>query len=149
MIISGPWAWANLRQSDIDFGLAPMPGVNGKPGRPFVGVSLAYLNRSSPNTHLAQYFIEHSLLTYEGLTAMDDAKPIGIPALQSVYRKMANDNSLVKELNVSIDLGEVMPNIPQMGRFFSAVGGALQIAAQGRASPQEALNDAAATLRFE
>lgn len=80
---------------------------------------------------------------------MDDAKPIGVPALQSVYQKMASANSLVKQLNVSIDLGEVMPNIPQMGRFFSAVGSALQIATQGRASPQEALNDAAATLWFE
>jgi len=38
-------------------------------------------------------------------------------------------------------------DIPQIGRFFSAVDSALQIATQGRASPQQALNDAAATLR--
>jgi hypothetical protein len=91
MIISGPWAWSNLTKSGIDFGLARMPGVNGKPGRPFIGVTAAYINRSSANTNLALYFIEH----------------------------------------------------PQMGRFFSVVGTALQIATQ------EALNDAAATLRSE
>ena len=58
MIISGPWAWSNLIASGIDFGLAPMPGVDGKPAHPFVGVSAAYVNRSSPNTNLIPYFIE-------------------------------------------------------------------------------------------
>jgi hypothetical protein len=38
MMISGPWAWANLRKSGIDFDLAPIPSVAGNPGRPFVGV---------------------------------------------------------------------------------------------------------------
>jgi maltose/maltodextrin transport system substrate-binding protein len=149
MIISGPWAWPNLTKSGIDFGLAPMPGVNGKPGRPFIGVTVAYINRSSANSNLAPYFIEHFLLTDEGLTAMNAAKPIGVPALLSAYQNLANDNPMLKDLNTSIDLGEIMPNIPQMGRFFSAVGTALQIATQGRASPQEALKDAAETLRAD
>jgi maltose/maltodextrin transport system substrate-binding protein len=149
MIISGPWAWSNLTKSGIDFGVAPMPGVNGKPGRPFIGVTVAYINRSSANTNLAPFFIEHYLLGEQGLTAMNAAKPIGVPSLLSVYEKMATENPLVKDLNAAIDLGEIMPNIPQMGRFFSAVGMALQIATQGRASPQVALDDAAATLRSE
>jgi maltose/maltodextrin transport system substrate-binding protein len=149
MILSGPWAWSNLTTSGIDFGLAPMPGVNGKPGRPLIGVTVAYINRSSANTNLAPYFIEHYLLAEEGITAMNAEKPVGVPALLSAYQKMAKDNPLVRDLNTAIDLGEIMPNIPQMGRFFSAVGTALQIATQGRASPQEALNDAAATLRSD
>jgi maltose/maltodextrin transport system substrate-binding protein len=80
---------------------------------------------------------------------MNAAKPIGVPALLSVYEKMASENPLVKDLNAAIDLGEIMPNIPQMGRFFSALGTALQISTQGRATPKAALEDAAATLRSE
>ena len=38
MMVSGPWAWANLQKNGIDFGLAPLPGIDGNPGRPFVGV---------------------------------------------------------------------------------------------------------------
>ena len=147
MIISGPWAWSNLIASGIDFGLAPMPGVDGKPAHPFVGVSAAYVNRSSPNTNLIPYFIENYLLTDEGLTAMNQAKPIGVPALISLYRKMSKDNPLVRELNASVDLGQVMPNVPQMGLFFSSVGAALEIATQGRGSAQRALSDAAANMR--
>ena len=46
MMISGPLAWTNLRQRGIDFGVAPMAGVNGKLGRPFIGVMAACLNRT-------------------------------------------------------------------------------------------------------
>jgi maltose-binding protein MalE len=42
---------------------------------------------------------------------------------------------------------EVMPNVPQMGRFFSAVGAALQIATQGQANAQAALQEAEANMQ--
>ncbi len=34
MMISGPWAWANIEKSGIDFGVAPIPAVDGEPGKP-------------------------------------------------------------------------------------------------------------------
>ena len=55
----------------------------------------------------------------------------------------------MRDLNRCVKDGEVMPNIPEMGRFFSALGGAIQVAAQNRLSPQIALEDAAAQLRQE
>ncbi|MGA8657176.1 MAG: maltose/maltodextrin ABC transporter substrate-binding protein MalE [Chthoniobacterales bacterium] len=147
MTISGPWAWSNLMKRGIDFGLAPIPGLNGNVGRPFVGVTVAYLNRSSPNQDLAKEFLEHFFLTQDGLAAMDHARPIGVPALISLYQMMAQDNPLVRQLKAGVDQGQIMPNIPQMGRFFSAVGTALQIAAEGRASPEAALQEAVTNLR--
>jgi maltose/maltodextrin transport system substrate-binding protein len=149
MTISGPWAWSNLIKNKIDFGLSPVPGVDGNVGHPFVGVMVAYLNRSSPNQDVAKEFLEHYALTQEGLTTMDQAKPIGIPALISLYHEMANDNALLRQLKISVDYGEVMPNVAQMGRFFSSVGAALQIATEGRASAQAALQDAAASMQKE
>jgi len=142
MMISGPWAWSSLVQRGIDFGLGQIPGVNGQAGRPFVGVSVAYLNRSSPNHDLIKEFLEQSLISDEGLTAMNAAKPIGIPALISLYQKMAKDNPLLQALRVSVDHGQVMPNIPQMGRFFSSLGAALELAINGQLSPQAALQEA-------
>lgn len=147
MMISGPWAWSNLIKSGIDFGVTVIPGVNGNVGRPFVGVTAAYLNRSSPNLDLATEFLENYALTEEGLTAMDHAKPIGVPALISLYEKMAPDSPNLRQLKVVVDAGQVMPNIPQMGRFFTAVGAALQIATEGHAPAEAALREAAATMR--
>ena len=47
----------------------------------------------------------------------------------------------------AIYLERRVPNIPEMGRFFSSVSGALQIATQGRASAQAALQEAEANMR--
>lgn len=149
MMISGPWAWSNLIQKGIDFGVAHIPGIDGKVGRPFVGVSVTYLNRSSPNGDLAKEFLERYLLTDEGLTAMDKAKPIGVPALISVFEKIAQNNPRLRELKASVEYGQVMPNVPQMGRFFSSLGAALQLAADGRLSARKALQQAEVNMRHD
>jgi maltose/maltodextrin transport system substrate-binding protein len=149
MMISGPWAWSNLTKKGINFGLAQIPGVDGKVGRPFVGVSVAYLNRSSPNQDLAKEFIERYLLTDQGLAAMDGAKPIGVPALISFYHKLAAENPHLRQLKASVDIGQIMPNVPQMGRFFTSLGAALQLAADGRLSAGAALHQAEANIRHE
>ncbi|HEY2424135.1 MAG TPA: maltose/maltodextrin ABC transporter substrate-binding protein MalE [Chthoniobacterales bacterium] len=146
MTISGPWDWPSLTANQIDFGLAPMPGIDGSPGRPFIGVTVAYLNQASPNKDLARQFLEQYLLTDNGLLAMNRIRPIGVPALISSYEKLAKDDLRVRQLKQALDEGEIMPNVPQMGLFFDAVGSAMQIAADGRASAAEALRDAAAQM---
>jgi maltose/maltodextrin transport system substrate-binding protein len=142
MMISGPWDWPDLMKSGIDFGVAPVPGVGGKPGKAFVGVSVAYINRSSPNLDIARQFLEHYAITDEGLAAANKLKPLGIPALKSLYETMSKNDELLREMKVCADDGEVMPNIPQMGRFWGAMGSALQIATNGQASAQAALTEA-------
>jgi maltose/maltodextrin transport system substrate-binding protein len=149
MMISGPWAWSNMVKRGIDFGVAPMPGIKGNLGRPFVGVIVAYINRSSPNQDLAREFIEHYLLTDEGLSAMDHGKPIGLPALNSLREKMIHDNPLLQQLQICVDHGEVMPNVPQMGRFFTVMGAALQTATDGQATAESALREADVNMRHQ
>jgi maltose/maltodextrin transport system substrate-binding protein len=78
---------------------------------------------------------------------MDHGKSIGIPALISLEEKMVKNDPRLQQLKVCLDLGEVMPNIPQMGRFFSSLGSALQIATNGQASPEAALREAEANMR--
>jgi maltose/maltodextrin transport system substrate-binding protein len=142
MMISGPWDWANLRKSGIDFDLAPIPGVGGNPGKPFVGVQAALINRSSPNSDLAIQFLEKYVCTIDGLRAMDADAPIGVPALKSLCDEMTAKNHFIKVTYENCQNGEVMPNIPQMGKFWSSMTAAFQIATDGSATPQVALQDA-------
>ena len=147
MTISGPWDWPNLIASGIDFSLAPVPGVAGRPGRPFIGVQVAYINSSSPNGDLAKQFLEQYLVTDEGLRAMNRIRPIRIPALIELYEKLSRNDSRLRQLKAALDYGELMPNIPQMGRFFTALGSALEIATDGQTSARVALRDAAASIQ--
>ena len=90
---------------------------------------------------VAQRFEKHF-----GIKATIEA-PEKIADSFSLYKRMAKDSVLVRELKVCVDYGEVMPNIPQMARFFTYVGAALQIATEGRASAEAALREAEANLR--
>lgn len=147
MMISGPWAWANLRKNGINFGVAPVPGINNKPGRPFVGVLGAMINRSSVNKELAREFIEHYVLTDDGLKTIDRDVPLGVPARTSTYEDLASANPLIAATMENVTNGMLMPNVPEMGKFWSASTTALQIATNGQAPPEKALKDAAENMK--
>jgi len=142
MMVSGPWAWANLQKSGIDFGLASLPGVGGNPGRPFVGVLTALINHSTPNTDLAQQFIEKYVDTSDGVKTIDADVPIGVPALKSLLDEMTANNPLIKTTFENAQHGVIMPNIPQMGKFWNSMAAAFEVATNGQASPQAALDEA-------
>ena len=78
---------------------------------------------------------------------MNAAKPIGIPSLISLAEEMDQSNPLLRQMKICIEQGEVMPNIPEMGRFWSAVGAALQVATNGQSSAEAALKEAAENMR--
>ena len=78
---------------------------------------------------------------------MNEAKPIGIPSLISLAKVFDEENPLLKEMKVCIEQGEVMPNIPEMGRFWSALGSALQLATNGQSPVPAALQEAAENMR--
>jgi maltose/maltodextrin transport system substrate-binding protein len=142
LMVNGPWDWANLRKAGVDFDIAPIPGVGGNPGRPFVGVFTALINRSSPNVDLAQNFLEKYALTLDGLKAMDAEAPLGVPALKTLCEEMAAKDHLIKVTYENSQNGVVMPNIPQMGKFWGSMKAAFEIATNGGATPEIALKDA-------
>ncbi|RRJ95638.1 maltose/maltodextrin ABC transporter substrate-binding protein MalE [Opitutaceae bacterium TAV4] len=146
MMISGPWAWGNLRKSGIPFAVAPMLGANGQTGKPFVGVLGAMINRSTPNTDLAEEFLKNYLLTDDGLRTMNADVPLGVPALQSFYKELSKDPAIAAT-KASVDAGELMPNIPEMGRFWSSLQAALSNATNGQSTPKDALDHAASRMK--
>jgi maltose/maltodextrin transport system substrate-binding protein len=65
MMINGPWAWDNVKKVGIDFGVAPIPAIAGKPGKPFVGVLGCMITAPSKIKDVAREFIENHLLKVE------------------------------------------------------------------------------------
>ena len=148
MMINGPWAWANLKKSGINFGVAPIPAVKENLGKPFVGVLGAMLNRSSPNKELAIEFLENNLLTVKGLTTVDADVALGTPANKAFFKKLSSNPNIVATM-ANVELGEPMPNVPEMGKFWSSMESALQNLTQGRQSATEAMNQAAKRIGAE
>ena len=146
MSINGPWSWNNLKKSKIDFGVAPYPKVDGKQGGPFVGVLGAMISTGSPNKTLANEFLENYLLSMEGLHAMNAHVPLGVPANKAFFDELKSD-PLIAGTMAAARSGSLMPNNPEMARFWTVMLAALQNITQGRETVKEGLDRAAKRIK--
>jgi maltose/maltodextrin transport system substrate-binding protein len=145
MIISGPWSWDNARKAGIDFGVAPIPSIAGKPARPFVGVLGCMVTAPSKMKDIAREFLEEHVLTIDGLKTIAADVPLGTPANKAYYAELAADPAIAATM-ANVRAGEPIPNIPETGRFWPAMDAALEAITQGRQSPKDALDGAAARI---
>ncbi|MEO6276342.1 maltose/maltodextrin ABC transporter substrate-binding protein MalE [Roseateles sp.] len=146
MMISGPWAWDNARKAKIDIGVAPIPAViAGKPSKSFVGVLGCMISAPSKNKDIAKEFIENHLMRPEALKVLDANVPIGVPANKAFYAELSV-NPLIAASMVNARNGAPIPNIPEVGRFWTAMDAALEAITNGLQSPKDALDGAAARM---
>lgn len=145
MMISGPWAWDNARKSGIDVGVAAIPSVNGQPSKSFVGVLGCMITSPSKLKDVAREFIENHLLKVDSLKTISADVPLGTPANKAYFRELSADPRIVATMANALS-GEPIPNIPEMGRFFPAMDAALEAITNGRQSPKDALDGAAARM---
>ena len=138
-IINGPWSWGQY--SKIKYSVNPIPTLNGKPGKPFVGVQGMTINQASPNKDLAKEFLLNYLLTDEGLEEMNKDKPLGAAALKSYEAKLEKDERIATTM-ANAKIGDPMPSVPEMNRFWSSLQTALKNATTGRQTIEEALKTA-------
>jgi maltose/maltodextrin transport system substrate-binding protein len=146
MMISGPWAWDNVKKSGIDFGVGPVPAVvPGQPSKTFVGVLGCMVSAPSKVKDIAREFVEQHLLKVESLKTISADVPLGTPANKAYFRELSSDPRIVATM-ANAASGEPIPNVPEMGRFFPALDAALEAITNGRQAPKDALDGAAARM---
>ena len=126
--------------------MAPIPSVGGKPSKVFIGVQGAMINRASTNKELAVEFIENYLLTMDGIKTLDSDVSLGVTAHKEFYKSRASD-PLIAATMENIKTGLLMPSLPEMNKFWSAMESALSNITQGRQKPKEALDAAAQRIK--
>jgi len=146
MMISGPWAWDNAKRAKIDIGVAGIPAVvAGKPSQSFVGVLGCMISAPSKNKDIAKEFIENHLMRPKALKVLDADVPIGVPANKAFYAELSV-NPLISASMTNARNGAPIPNIPEVGRFWTAMDAALEAITNGLQSPKDALDGAAARM---
>ncbi len=146
MMITGPWAWDNARKAKINFSVEPVPAViPGKPSKSFVGVLGCMIAAPSKVKDIAREFIENHLLRVDSLKLISADVPLGTPANKAYFAELASDGNIRATME-NARTGEPLPNIPELGKFFPAMDAALEAISQGRQTPKEALDGAAARM---
>jgi maltose/maltodextrin transport system substrate-binding protein len=138
LMITGPWEWSNLEKNEVNFGVAPLPSINGHPTPAFVGVQGFLINQASPNADLIQEFMEHYVLTPEGLQVLNQDVPVGIPSLRTVAEAWSVDPRLEATLK-SVEQGVLIPNIPEMNAVWTQMSGVIGDVVNGRINAEDAL----------
>ena len=86
---------------------------------------------------VAREFLENHLLKVDALKTVAADVPLGVPANKAYYAELSADPKIAATI----------PNIPEMGRFFPAMDAAFEAITNGRQSPKDALDGAAARMK--
>lgn len=134
--ISGPWDVEGFKKAGVNFKVAEMPKINGKPAPNFVGVQSAFVNAKSKNQkeafELLKYLCEN---TSEKLLKTGNRIPALTAELEKSYVK---ENATVQTFAEQAKHGIPMPNIAEMSNVWTPTGDNYGLMVQGKLSPQDA-----------
>jgi maltose/maltodextrin transport system substrate-binding protein len=82
----------------------------------------------------------------DGLKTLDSDVSLGVTAQKEFYKSRSAD-PLIAATMANIKTGLLMPSLPEMGKFWSAMESALNSLTQGRQKPKEALDAAAQRIK--
>jgi len=139
-IINGPWAVKDYQNAGIDYGIAPIPSIQGYPAKPFTGVQGFMINSKSPNTTYAVDFLSNFIDNQEVMYKIYLSDP-RVPARLDVL-ELVKENPDVIAFSQSCASGTPMPNIPSMNAVWGSMAGALSQIINKQLPPEAALKEA-------
>ncbi|MBN2018588.1 MAG: extracellular solute-binding protein [Candidatus Cloacimonetes bacterium] len=142
MIINGDWSWNKyIASPHVDFGLARIPYVEETQEwcKPMVSATGYSVNGSAKGEVLEATKLLLKYLTSEEVQLQFVEKFKSIPSLKSLQERPAIANDPVMKISAEqIEVGQLMPIIPEMRAAWDAMRPALQSVISGNMSPKKA-----------
>lgn len=140
---TGPWSVGALEGSGMNWGVVPIPAMNGNVPGPFVGVQGFFLGVYGQQEAAAKYLLEY-VATTETMVALYNGthRP---PVHLGAYGAVAAEATEV--FITSAASGEPMPNIPEMGFAWTPMADAFDAIRTGALPAAEAMTQAAQAVR--
>lgn len=146
MIINGPWAVAGYQKAKVNFGVAPLPTMNGKQPITFSGIRGLYVSSFTKYPNAARLFAE--MATSDEMLAKRFEITKQIPPAKAVMDKPEiKDDPIVSGFMAQAQNAVPMPSIPQMGLVWEPMGAALSTIWDGKEDPKTALDKAVKTIK--
>lgn len=140
-VISGPWAVRDYQDAGVDFGVVPVPTVEGKQPYTFSGVKGLYLSAYSEHPYWATELMKF-LTSKEALKQrFEDTGEIP-PVQELLEDPVIKDDERVSAFAEQSKHTVPMPNIPEMHQVWEPMNNAATFVAQGKQTPQQALDSA-------
>ncbi len=139
--VNGPWAIAEMKagaeENGFEFGIAPMPTINGVQPKTFSGNIIACISAFTDKADAAREVVNF-LASDEGLQLTFDVTG-KIPALKDNSAiKGVSEDPYVSGILAQAAHSEPMPIIPEMNNYWGPTETALKSVWDGLATPEEA-----------
>ena len=145
MMIGGPWTLPDAQNAGINYGVAPIPAIDGNDPKVFVGVQGFMISAFSENKVLANLFVKDFLVNKDVMLDLYNrgGRPAAyLPALAEIA-----GNPDIQGFAASAANGYPMPKIPEMGSVWSAWSDALQLIVTQAQDPTTAMHDAVTQIK--
>lgn len=146
-VISGPWDANAYQEAGVNFGVAKIPTLkNGNEYTSFGGGKAWVVSNFAKDKELAQEFITY-LTSEENQDKLYEMRS-EVPANSASQDKiLASDDEVSKAVVEQYLVSEPMPNIPEMAEVWAGGQNMLFDAGSGNMTPQEAADNAVATIK--
>jgi len=129
----------------VNWAVAKLPMIAGGTPQPFVGVQGFFLSSFSENKLVAQTFLLDFMATEEGMAAMFEAD--GRPPVHNAIIAATADDAAISTFGASAADGVPIPNIPEMGAVWGALGDNMAAIRNGTVDAETAMINAATAVR--
>lgn len=144
--ISGPWDVPSFKaDSNLDFGVVPLPTLDGKKIPTFSTVQLAVVNKNSQNQEL-----DWSLVKYLDENGQSVLLSVGnrIPVLKTADNSEAAKNDpYLKAFEAQAAVAQYMPNIPAVQAMWDPAKNNLQLMLEGKLDPTQAADNTVSQMK--
>ncbi|MFC5469580.1 extracellular solute-binding protein [Cohnella suwonensis] len=144
--INGPWAIADLKAAGVNFGIAPLPSIDGKANVSFSGVKGFAVSSFTKYPNAAKLFSryastkENQLLYYKDLGFLPSNK-------EAATDPVVTADPLIVGILEQFKNSYPMPAIPEMGNVWGAAAAALTDIWDNGKDPKEALDNAVKQIK--
>ncbi len=146
MIINGPWAVEGYRKAGIDFGVAPIPTINGKQPISFSGIRGIYVSSFTKYPKAAALFAEFATSDEMLLKRFEMTKQI--PPVKALAEKdQIKNDPIVAGFMAQANNAQPMPSIPQMQLVWEPLAAAFSAIWDGQMEPKASLDKCVQTVK--
>lgn len=139
-MITGPWAFGDVRSAGINYGFKQIPSYQGQYGRPFLGAQGFMVSSFSENKMLANLFLNEFVATKDTMLAIYEGDPRPTAFLPAA--DIINEDPDIRGVMESAAEGIPMPAIPAMNAVWTAWSDALELVINEQSAPRPAIENA-------
>lgn len=139
-MMTGPWAFGDVRSAGVNYGFTQIPSYQGQYGRPFLGAQGFMVSSFSENKMLANIFLNEFVATKETMLAIFEGDPRPTAFLPAA--DIINEDPDMRGVMEAAAEAIPMPAIPAMNAVWTAWSDALELVINEQSAPRPAIENA-------